>query len=68
MPWGLIPPPPPKSVTLADEEAAAQMRAIASGDIEAQHSDADRLLCSLLAGLGYPRTVEAFNVMEKWYA
>ena len=37
-------------------------------DEETAHSLADDLLCILLESLGYEKTVEEYNKIEKWYA
>ena len=37
-------------------------------DQEAEHKNADRLLCSLLSDLGYTDIVDAYNKIHKWYA
>lgn len=38
------------------------------GDEEADHGNADEILCTLLSALGFNKTVEAFRKVEKWYA
>lgn len=38
------------------------------GDIEIRHSDADNLMCEVLADLGYEEGVKIFEEMSKWYA
>lgn len=37
-------------------------------DIEGSHLSADNLLCEFLSKLGYDRLVDAYKVVEKWYA
>lgn len=37
-------------------------------DPEANHAEADDLLCDLLKELGYVDIVEAYEKIEKWYA
>ena len=39
-----------------------------SGDYEADHVEADDLLCSLLLDLGYRETVDAWRKVGKWWA
>lgn len=38
------------------------------GDTEAQHADADGILCALLRGLGYNDVVDEWLKVDKWYA
>jgi len=38
-----------------------------SYDPEADHVNADDILCELLLSLGYVETVKAYNAVEKWY-
>lgn len=51
-----------------DEQYAERMTACQSGDIEAAHADADRLLVNLVAELGYAKTAAAWQAIDKWYA
>lgn len=53
---------------LTDVEALARMQALNTGDTEADHVHADALLCELLSDLGYTKTVEAYDSMDKWFA
>lgn len=39
-----------------------------SNDTEGAHIDADDILCELLLELGYNDVVEAYNLVDKWYA
>lgn len=39
-----------------------------SGDTEAAHSDADKILCEFLKSLGYADVVSAWSEIDKWYA
>ena len=39
-----------------------------NGDVEANHSQGDKLLCELLCELGYSDVVAEFQQMTKWYA
>lgn len=39
-----------------------------SGDTEAAHCEADRVLCDLLNSLGYGDVVAAWSQIDKWYA
>ena len=39
-----------------------------SNDTEANHSNADTLLTDLLIELGYDDVVDAYEMIEKWYA
>lgn len=46
-----------------------KLKALAkSGDPEAAHGDADKILCELLIMLGYKEVVDAYAEIEKWYA
>lgn len=38
------------------------------GDQEAQHMQADAVLCELLEYLGYKEIVDMFDKIDKWYA
>ncbi len=40
----------------------------ANDDTEAAHAQADAVLCSLLIVLGYEDVIEAWRVVDKWYA
>lgn len=35
---------------------------------EADHAAADDILCEMMQGLGYTKTVEAWKSVGKWYA
>ncbi len=37
-------------------------------DTEVAHSDADDVLCELLVDLGYGDVVDAYLLVDKWYA
>ena len=37
-------------------------------DTEHAHAECDKLLCAVLRALGYPKTVAAFEALDKWYA
>ena len=53
------------------QEALAEMRAIAArqdGDCEQDHFDADEVLVALLRSLGFNALVDAYKLVEKWYA
>lgn len=39
-----------------------------SGDTEAAHRNADKVLCALLKTMGFDDVVEAWEKVEKWYA
>jgi len=67
--------PPIPNIT--PDEALARLAAIvreqaAHGpgyrDIEADHSEADQILCDLLTACGYGPVVEAWAKIYKWYA
>jgi hypothetical protein len=54
---------------MTPEQFKRQMEKLnTGGDIEAEHSLADRLMCEVLRELGYGDGVELFEKMEKWYA
>jgi hypothetical protein len=38
------------------------------GDVEAQHSDGDKILCELLTKLGYGAVVEEWEKLHRWYS
>lgn len=38
------------------------------GDLEGCHQRADNVLCELLATLGYPDVVAAWEKVDKWYS
>jgi hypothetical protein len=40
----------------------------AHGDTEVAHSDADDIVITLLGDLGFRKTAEAWNAIDKWYA
>ena len=48
--------------------AAAQQRSGEFHDQEAEHMEADAILCILLRELGYPEVSDAFEKIDKWYA
>lgn len=56
---------------LTPEEFAERMRKIpeinGAFDHEANHIDADTLICDLLKSLGYREGVQIFKKMEKYY-
>lgn len=39
-----------------------------SGDTEATHSEADKVLCKFLTALGYADVVSEWEKVDKWYA
>lgn len=53
---------------MTDDEAAEKMKTLETGDLESDHLHADALLCDLLLALGYKKTVNAFTMLDKWYA
>ena len=54
---------------MTDEQTAAKIHDNCDhGDTEAAHDNADKILCELLTSLGYVKTVEAWNSVDKWYA
>jgi len=54
---------------LTDDSCAAYLARLEENyDPEANHTAADNLLCTLLAIHGYPKTVAAFEALDKWYA
>lgn len=52
---------------MTPEEFAERMRAIPTGEREADHWAADELLCELLCLLGYDKGVEEFWDIDKLY-
>lgn len=54
---------------MTKELALDRLRSLqGNGDTEAQHSDADKVLCELLTALGYADVVEEWQRVPKWYA
>jgi hypothetical protein len=54
---------------MSREEAIEKLKALqGGGDIEAEHLDADDVLCELLRSLGYADVVDEWVKVEKWYA
>jgi hypothetical protein len=52
-----------------DAEVAERIRyECCGGDIEAAHGRADDIIVSLLRELGYVKTANAWEDVEKWYA
>lgn len=51
-----------------EQALAALIECRQSGDTEAAHGDADRVLCDLLISLGYQDIVTAWKAVPKWYA
>jgi hypothetical protein len=52
-------------------EFTERMKSIAEphhADEEAQHGNADDLMCEVLRSLGYEEGVRLFEEMPKWYA
>lgn len=53
----------------ARQHALAELRALKdSGDSEAAHIDADRIVMQLLSRMDMDDLVEAFEAIPKWYA
>lgn len=60
--------PQDKPAMLTDKEAAARIRSLPEDKMESDaHIEADKILCGLLAELGYSETVKAFLALDKWY-
>lgn len=53
---------------MSREQALAALKECLSGDNEADHSNADQVLCELLVSLGYGDVVAAWDRVGKWYA
>jgi hypothetical protein len=55
---------------MMDDEAQAKLIAetCMSGDEERDHIEADRIMVSMLAELGYQKTAAAWEAVRKWYA
>lgn len=51
-----------------DAEYAEAMASFRDMDEETGHMSADGLLCDLLKELGFTRTVEEFEKLNKWYS
>lgn len=53
------------------KEAEKQMQRIvdnSGNDTEAEHSNADDILCELLKSLGYRKLIKLYKDIYKWYA
>lgn len=50
------------------KEKLDEIEELYEGDTEVLHSKADELLCDLLLDIGYPKVVEKFKSLPKWYA
>lgn len=50
------------------EEAIEKLNQCHTHDKEADHSNADDILCELLKSLGYEDVVKAWDAVDKWYA
>lgn len=51
------------------EKAIEQLRELNNdGDVEANHSTADAILCELLDSLGYADVIAEWTKIRKWYA
>jgi hypothetical protein len=51
------------------EQALRRLQELSQNDDpEADHSEADRILCDLLIALGMQDVVDAWRAIEKWYA
>lgn len=48
--------------------AAAIKETCSTGDVEADHVNADNYLCALLRELGYHKVVDAWVEVDRWYA
>jgi len=54
---------------ITGEQAMERLKELQGpGDTEAQHSDADQILCDLLCALGYDYVVLEWIKVDKWYA
>lgn len=56
---------------MTPQEFAERMRKIKEdegGDIEADHANADALMCQALNELGYGEGISIYELMDKWYA
>jgi len=53
-----------KLAAIIERQANSRMQ----GDQEADHVEADGILCELLHSLGYKDVVEQFDKIKKWYA
>lgn len=50
------------------EDAIQQLKECHTGDTEADHGEADDIICNLLATLGYEDVVTEWRKVPKWYA
>ncbi len=58
-----------KTIEEKDVEIAAKIKEKChSGDNESDHLEADHFMRELLLTLGCSKTVEAWDVIKKWYA
>lgn len=54
-----------KHALVAEEKMRSAVR---SGDTEAAHAEADRILVTLLRQLGYKELCDLYEQVDKWYA
>lgn len=53
---------------LADEAIQELKKLQKTYDTEANHVEADEILCELLKELGFEDVVEQYNKIKKWYS
>lgn len=53
---------------MTPDELYEALRATDSGDTEATHCAADKLLLDTLRSLGYGKACDQFEALDKWYA
>lgn len=54
---------------MTHDEAITKLRALqTASDPEAEHAEADDILCDLLVSLGYKDVVDEWEKVSKWYA
>jgi len=51
-----------------DAETAERLARWIGADEEIGHGKADEIVIELLRSLGYVKTVEAYNKIDKWYS
>ncbi len=78
-PEALVGVPSPDAVSWGDDSVTAHhqiddaglatvMRAVLTGDPEADHARLDALLVGALRGLGYSEALSVYESTERWYA
>ena len=59
-----------RTIKELEQEAIIELKALQGEgrDVEGCHSEADKILTSLLMNLGFKEVVKEYELIEKWYA